>query len=663
MSDKCYLCKELISISYKFKKETIVNNDNLSNYCHIMCPECLIRHIFITDITIFEYPSAEYTFTCPCEKGKLKLTYEQLIDAFQNKTFDNLQKKKEKICKVHNKLFNKYCKDCDVDICEDCLIEIVEDHFNHRIEEKEKLLKKMRKFFDVLNLKYYEFKKFMENFNLICQQFKEILEKNYNETLIYIDKIINNLIDFRAKYSVHYKEKVINSVQTLKILKMFYCNYYYDIKKAEKGNDFKIYKYLNQINKELDGVTFIDNKESMDKINKIMENTDYLNNNINKLLDIKYNFRHVLNIYRKYQSIQRCDDIKLKSIVKIDEHKIITTGEGLYMNYFEEKDGEFSKPSQIQTKDKITSILLFKNGNLLTSFGKSSHFNIQEWKPSDNDSNINYFNDDLLYNNMINDSDLISERVSLNRATTFEQPRGRLKSFQINTNNNSLYEKANSFLSTHKDDINVMIELDDSMFVSGGNDKILIIWKRDEESQKFKIFQKSTKEHKNPINNIRFLYDKKLVSCDSNTINIWSIEQNKLNNPNNNYSVLQKINYNNGNLTSIFQIRDGTLFLGNSNSILEIWGEIDGKYKSIQNINLKINGITCINQLKDNRVIVCSHQGIIKILSMDKNEYQINESITTIQGIPIHFVECFEDGSFIVGQKTSLHVWKNNESI
>jgi hypothetical protein len=82
-------------------------------------------------------------------------------------------------------------------------------------------------------------------------------------------------------------------------------------------------------------------------------------------------------------------------------------------------------------------------------------------------------------NNMINDPDLISEIVSLNRATTFEQPRGRLNSFQINTNNNSLYEKANSFLSTHKDEINVMLEIDDSMFVSGGNDKILIIWKRE----------------------------------------------------------------------------------------------------------------------------------------------------------------------------------------
>ena len=26
-------------------------------------------------------------------------------------------------------------------------------------------------------------------------------------------------------------------------------------------------------------------------------------------------------------------------------------------------------------------------------------------------------------------------------------------------------------------------------------------------------------------------------------------------------------------------------------------------------------------------------------------------------------IECFKDGSFIVGQKTALNFWKNNESI
>ena len=45
------------------------------------------------------------------------------------------------------------------------------------------------------------------------------------------------------------------------------------------------------------------------------------------------------------------------------------------------------------------------------------------------------------------------------------------------------------------------------------------------------------------------------------------------------------------------------------------------------------------------------------------NEFQANESITTIQGMPIQCIECFDDGCFVVGQGASLLVWKNNESI
>ena len=62
----CYSCKEPPYISYKFK---IIKNNNSSppkkssnnkDYCHRMCPECLIRYIFIKNITLFEKPSKEF---------------------------------------------------------------------------------------------------------------------------------------------------------------------------------------------------------------------------------------------------------------------------------------------------------------------------------------------------------------------------------------------------------------------------------------------------------------------------------------------------------------------------------------------------------------------------------------------------------------------------
>jgi hypothetical protein len=527
----------------------------------------------------------------------------------------------------------------------------------------------------------------MENFNYICAKFREILEKNYNDILISIDKIINSLIDFRAKYSVHYKEKVINNVQTLKLLKMFYSNYYYDIHKAENVSDFKIYKYLNQINYELEEVNLIFNKiNAVEKLKEIKECSDYLNKNINDILDINYCFRKVPNGYRKYQSIQKCDDKNLKTIKKIDEYKILTNGESYYMNYLEDYNGEFSVVNKIPVKDKITAILLIKGGSLLTSFGKKSHFNIQEWKINENFSNVRgeklekekekESKESSLLNSSFNLNDI--DDGFINRSQTIDLSLSLSKSCVTqNLLNNNLYERATSFDSTHKDDITVMIEMSDSKFATAGNDKRIVIWEREidkHNNTKYKIFQTITKENEkislyNPIKHLIFLYNKNLVSSDEKTIFIWSVNPSKIENANGFYSLKQKINSTNGDITCICQVREGYLIYCIKNTHIEILNEIDGKYQLMQSIKGGSGIINCISQLKDNRIIIGTEKGIIKIFELkpdqetQKVEYQLSEYIKSIIGLPINCMEVFDDGSFIVGQKTTLHIWKNNESI
>ena len=691
-SELCYLCSEKPYISYKFKKIRNKESARKSSseeptHCHRMCPECLIRYIFIKYITLFEKPSKEYMFICPCGKGNITLTYEQIIDLFQNKTVSNLQKKEEKKCSSHGKIFTKFCKDCKEDVCDLCLNESTEKHYEHRIEDKKVLYDKLKNFFNSINLKNHTFQKFMENFNYICAKFREILEKNYNDILISLDKIINSLIDFRAKYSVHYKEKVINTVQTLKLLKMFYSNYYYDIHKAENVSDFKIYKYLNQINYELEEVNLIFNKiNAVEKLKEIKECSDYLNKNINDILDINYCFRKVPNGYRKYQSIQKCDDKNLKTIKKIDEYKILTNGESYYMNYLEDYNGEFSVVNKIPVKDKITAILLIKGGSLLTSFGKKSHYNIQEWKINENFSNVrgeklekekekeskessplnSSFNLNDIDDGFINRSQTIDLSLSLSKSSVTQ-----------NLLNNNLYERATSFDSTHKDDITVMIEMSDSKFATAGNDKRIVIWEREidkHNNTKYKIFQTITKENEkislyNPIKHLIFLYNKNLVSSDEKTIFIWSVNPSKIENANGFYSLKQKINSTNGDITCICQVREGYLIYCIKNTHIEILNEIDGKYQLMQSIKGGSGIINCISQLKDNRIIIGTEKGIIKIFELkpdqetQKVEYQLSEYIKSIIGLPINCMEVFDDGSFIVGQKTTLHIWKNNESI
>ena len=691
-SELCYLCSEKPYISYKYKKIRNKESARKSSseeptHCHRMCPECLIRYIFIKYITLFEKPSKEYMFICPCGKGNITLTYEQIIDLFQNKTVSNLQKKEEKKCSSHGKIFTKFCKDCKEDVCDLCLNESTEKHYEHRIEDKKVLYDKLKNFFNSINLKNHTFQKFMENFNYICKKFREILEKNYNDILISLDKIINSLIDFRAKYSVHYKEKVINNVQTLKLLKMFYSNYYYDIHKAENVSDFKIYKYLNQINYELEEVNLIFNKiNAVEKLKEIKECSDYLNKNINDILDINYCFRKVPNGYRKYQSIQKCDDKNLKTIKKIDEYKILTNGESYYMNYLEDYNGEFSVVNKIPVKDKITAILLIKGGSLLTSFGKKSHYNIQEWKINENFSNVRgeklekekekESKESSLLNSSFNLNDI--DDGFINRSQTIDLSLSLSKSSVAqNLLNNNLYERATSFDSTHKDDITVMIEMSDSKFATAGNDKRIVIWEREidkHNNTKYKIFQTISKENEkislhNPIKHLIFLYNKNLVSSDEKTIFIWSVNPSKIENANGFYSLKQKINSTNGDITCICQVREGYLIYCIKNTHIEILNEIDGKYQLMQSIKGGSGIINCISQLKDNRIIIGTEKGIIKIFELkpdqetQKVEYQLSEYIKSIIGLPINCMEVFDDGSFIVGQKTTLHIWKNNESI
>ena len=240
--------------------------------------------------------------------------------------------------------------------------------------------------------------------------------------------------------------------------------------------------------------------------------------------------------------------------------------------------------------------------------------------------------------------------------------------------NNNLYKPSNSFDSTHKDDITVMIEMADSMFATAGKDKRIVIWEEDKQNKKYKPFQTITKENEkislhNPIKHLIFLYNKNLVSSDEKTVFIWSINPSKIENANGFYSLKQKINSNNGDISCICQVREGYLIYCTKNSNIEILNEIDGKYQFMQGIKGNISGISCIGQLKDNRIIIASNKGFIKIFELkpdqetQKIEYQLSENIKSINGLAINCLECFEDGSFAVGQKTTLHIWKNNESI
>ena len=673
---ECYFCKKIVSPLYNFKSDTENNSFYLakkhdSNICHQICPECLIRHIFINEIKVFEKTSMSNDFTCPCTKGKINLNYDQLMEVFQNEICLNLHKKKKK-CKIHNEEYTNYCRDCNIELCEECTNSLESEHLQHNVISKNEYINRLKIFLSKAPVKYKKFDDFMEKLKIICQKYKELLETNFNENLILMDKMINNLIDFRTKYSVYYKKKVLYGVQNLKILKMFYSNYFFDKSRAEKTDDISLYKYLNMINYELEDVKLIKNEESIQKLNEIMDNITFLSGKIDSLLEINYQFSRISKNFKQFQQIPRCDKTKVTSLIKINDSTLLTAGDGRSLNYWEEKNCEFVKIASFPTEN-ISNILLLRNQNLLTSYGKSTHYTIQLWKPNQNYNKNNIDNniDDDDNNNNGNIQNL-PDRLSLKHQNTVQNNAISRTTMNLNSKNNNLslnnyqninfpYEKAISFLSNHKGDITSMIEINDKMFATGSLDNKIFIWKEDD-SGKYKIFQEF-KGINDSVNCMFLLFDCRIISgTSSNTIYIWNNIADNITNPNGKYSLQQKLNLPDEKVLSLFQIKEGIFISGSNKSFLTFWDEVDNVYKQIQKMDLKIQDIVAINQLSDNRVIVAAISGKIKILKKEGDQFKENEYIQRIQRLEIKCIESLESGGFISAQKNSLIVWKNWEN-
>ena len=668
---KCYVCDEEVSILYNFtsinennNNYTLSKNKENSIICHRICAKCLVRHIFLNEIKVFEKDSMNNSFTCPCTKGKINLDYERLMDVFQNAIFQNLLKKKKKKCEIHAKEFTNYCKNCNVEICEECSNSLYGEHFQHNIITKTEYINKLKIFLSLAPVKYKNFGEFMEKLRIISEKFKELLEKNFNENLKLIDKMINNLIDFRTKYTLFYKKKVINGVRNLKIIKLFYSNYFFDKSRSEKSEDINLHKYLNMINYELDDIKLIKNEECNQKLNEIMNNITYLNSKTENLLEINYQFYEVPKNFKIFQQISKCDSQKITSMIRLNDSTILTGGEGCSLNYWEEKNNKFIKTASFPT-DKISCILLLKNENILTSYGKNTHYTIQLWKP-----NQNYSFDDFLIITNINQE--MPEKLSLKNinkvsninnkntretiAVTSKENNLSLKNLQ----NNFPYEKTISFLSNHTDDITSMIEINSEMFATSALDNKIFIWKEDEHG-KYKIFQEINGIN-DSVNCMFLLYDNRLISGTSDTIYIYHNIEDNITNPNGKFLLQQKLNLPDEKILCLFQIKEGLLISGSNKSILTFWDEIKDVYKPIQKMDLKISNIIAINQLSDKRVIVGSILGKIKILKKEGEKFVENECILRIQNFEIKCIECFESGGFVSAQNNSMIIWKNREN-
>ena len=631
----CIICKEIVTPLYDFSCE------------HQICPRCLIRHMFINNMKDFEKKEQKIINCSKCD-GKMKLNLEQILDTFQHKAILDQQKIKPK-CEKHNSEKDYFCLDCYIYICKKCLDEKENEHKFHNIINNKVLAGKLRYYNSKLKVKYPQYETFLNHINQFGEKFKSLIEGAYDTTIKQLDSVINDLIDYRVKYVTIYKDNLKFGIQTIKIIKFFYLNYYFDLEKGKKIDDIFLLKYLNEIKYELDDVILNHDTDSLIKIEEIKKNVNILKEKLNKILTINFKFTEINDKYTKINEITNCNSDTIISLIKLKNNKIITGGRDFTSKIFSEKDNEYIKESEIPTH-KISCLLELKNGIILSaSSSNKSNYTIYIWKELDK---IKSNENNIKIPKSLNSS-FISKNSRFSRSSITSIPLKKQNSINYN------YAKIGTLIA-HENAITMMLELNDNNLVTASLDKTIKIWEFKNNNFENKQILKS---HKEGVYTLILLYDGRLVSGgNDNIIIVWKKDLNK-------FSVMQKFTHNEtyDRIISLFQLKDGKICSGGKSGNLYFWKEKieEGYFQNVFIFKSKYYDITVINQLKDGRIVLAYKMGFIKILkSNDGENYFEDEEIKgnyNKQDEHIYGLLILNDEIICASVNNSLIFWKNRK--
>ena len=318
----CPECKENILIridEYKINLYNCKNNHNINNILikeyenkekidisKIICDKCKIKNKSNTYNNEFYRCNICKMNICPLCKSNHNNNHK--IINYNNKNY---------ICEIHNKDYNKYCKECKINICMICF----KEHKNHLIidygdiiisnEDNKKEKDKLKEYINKLNNNIDEIIKILnevkENINIYYKIYNNIIN-NYNfENINY--EILYNINEFN-KYNNNIIKDINEIINDNNINNKF-------------NNILNIYNKMNNI----DNNTINNNKINN---NKIFEKDP---NNLKYILDITNNNDGVygIDIFEVFKSYKdnkeyiiskNKDNYNLDIFILLDNKKI-----------------------------------------------------------------------------------------------------------------------------------------------------------------------------------------------------------------------------------------------------------------------------------------------------------------------------------------------------
>lgn len=537
MSDKtqCHVCK-----SY-----TVIKQHMFSECGHMYCIQCLYRLIIVNHIN--EINNSEvFRIRCRnCDKaGYLDLTLGQISDFLREKINDDRRGRQN--CELHpEEELNFFCKTCQMNICRECRT----DHTQHETIECAVYAKKYRQYLGNLPLKYKSLEEFVGYFDKKANEFKVEIENDFSETIMNIDKLITNLIRLKKEYAEVIKKRLEKGLMLLKIIKIFYCNFYLDLQKKDTCTDIFLLKYLKDINYEFEDFRLSHNNDILEQINFIKTKSDSLSKSKDNLLNISCSFTEIA---RSFQNVGKLSKHKkaVTSIIRLKDGRLLTGSRDYTIRFWEERDGTFVNT---ETIDEFTGSVQYlfqcEDGQILSSCQDNNTIRIWNKKEGKYTCELT----------LSEHKDYVTSIMQLSDGKLVTTSKD--KTICIWEQNNRFFQKKHTLVE-HDDAVYAVVEISGGRIASASDDNTIRIW--EEIDSKFKCIQ-ILQGHKKGVRALCAMKDGRFVSgSEDQSFKLWKYEKEK-------WECVVTITAHHTGITAIIQLQDGRLVTTSRDKTIRVW--------------------------------------------------------------------------------------------
>ena len=587
--------------SCDFCHKNCIHLDSLS-CSHKICPVCLYRRFFIQNISELEGLCDSIIIKCgKCPTGFITKTLDELIDLSNKKNNitserkENQQSNNVEKCQSHQLLKEYLCLDCCEHLCKKCKSNENNAHYNHNIMSNEKVSKNLKAEISNIPLKFKIKDLFDNNWNIISKKFKESSMENFNETLDQINELSKSIEEFKKEYETKYKIELTKVVKTLKVLKLYYTDYYTEKDEALNGKDIECLRYINSIRNELVNMDMSKDISFFQKLNDAKNILDNLRTSANKFnFNVKLKYDKLKVNYNFEYEIKAAHDKYITSLLALKDDKILTTARDYTMKIWEEKAEQYTMEKKIEKGcGNVICALPVENDKILTSSVTNS--SIYMWGPNQKEG-LSIEQSFSLH------SDIVLNMVKLQNGNLVSCGKDNMVIIW-NKNEGGFYEEKQSITETHP--ILKLIALKDNKFGYTSDDGILIIMGETGEEKKYdKICELN---HEGRIlsmcelkNGMLFTGGTGLSGKKNNHIYVWKPDQEK------GYIRSQVLSGHKADVNDIIELNDGRIISSSRDRNLIIWREnkVENEVKYVKDEVLTEypHGMFLLIQLKDGRI-------------------------------------------------------------